>query len=323
MLNFEDDFFNDEMVDGFLVQESMKRYWASGMEILAAIDEICKRHNIKYYAEWGTLLGAIRHQGFVPWDDDIDIGMRRIDYMRFVKYAKEELPDGMFIPYTYEDPKHPSGVVNSNKITTDYAFLEKYHGCPYYTCVDIFVMDNLPDEQEEGDLVKYIWNVGLHLARDWDEKDEIREFTEEEKWNMLEFFEEGTGQHIERNGDEKRQIAFIVDRMSAMYYDVDTKYGAIVIDFLSKEESLQMIPLELLDEIIEVPFYNMMIPVPKRYDEFLTIRYGDWKKPVRGTGDHPYPCFEDQYKLLRDKYVELGIEMPSKFVWRDDERSRP
>lgn len=323
MIKYDDEFYRDEIIDGFLVQEAMKRYWAAGMEILAAIDEICKRHDIRYYAEWGTLLGAIRHKGFVPWDDDIDIGMRRIDFMRFVKYAKEELPDGMFIPYTYEDPKHPSGVVNSNKITTDDNFLNRFHGCPYYACVDIFIMDNLPDTQEEAELVKYIWNVGLHLARDWDEKDEIREFNEEEKRNMLEFFEEGTGQKIERNGKEKEQIAFIVDRMGAMYYDEDTKYGAVMLDFLSQKESLQMIPLELLDEIIEVPFMNLTIPVPKRYDEFLTVRYGDWRTPVRGTGDHPYPCFIDQYQLLRDKYTELNREMPEMFIWKDDERSRP
>lgn len=323
MINFDEDFFKDEMVDGFLVQETMKRYWASGMEILAAIDEICKRHDIKYYAEWGTLLGAVRHHGFIPWDDDIDIGMRRIDYMKFIKYAAEELPEGLFISNTYEDPKHPSAVANSRKITTDPDFLERFHGCPYYSCVDIFVLDNIPDDPEEYKLIKYIWNVGLCLARDWNEKDENRKFTEEEKWNMLEFFEESTAQKIERNGDEQRQIAYIVDRMGAMYYDTETKNGAIVLDYLSKSESEQIIPLELLDEIIEVPFANMMIPVPKRYDEFLTIRYGDWRTPVKGSGDHSYPCFENQYELLRDKYIELDREMPDMFVWKDDERSRP
>ena len=322
MLNFDDNFFKEEIIDGFLVQESMKRYWASGMEILAAIDEICKRHDIKYYAEWGTLLGAVRHHGFIPWDDDIDIGMRRVDYMRFIKYAKEELPDGLYVSNTYEDPKHPSGVANNDRITTDSHFLEKFHGCPYYVCVDIFVLDNFPDEMEEYNLVKYIWNVGLHLARDWNGKDEDREFTEEEKWNMVEFFEEGTGQKIERNGDERRQIAYVLDRMSAMYYNEKTTRGAVMLDYFSQPVSTQIVPLELLDELIEVPFFNMMIPVPKRYDEFLTIRYGDWRTPVKGSGDHPYPCFKDQYELLRDKYIELNREMPDMFVWKDDERSR-
>ena len=67
------------------------------LSILKEIDQICKRNNIKYFAVGGTLLGAVRHHGFIPWDDDIDIGMLRSDYNKFILIAKKELPNNYFV----------------------------------------------------------------------------------------------------------------------------------------------------------------------------------------------------------------------------------
>ncbi|MER8322390.1 LicD family protein, partial [Acinetobacter baumannii] len=53
---------------------------------------VCTKHNIQYFAEWGTLLGTVRHGGYIPWDDDMDISMKREDYNRFLKYAVQDLP---------------------------------------------------------------------------------------------------------------------------------------------------------------------------------------------------------------------------------------
>ena len=61
------------------------------MEILAEFDRICKKHGLRYFADSGTLLGAVRHQGFIPWDDDIDVAMFRSDYETFKKIAAAEL----------------------------------------------------------------------------------------------------------------------------------------------------------------------------------------------------------------------------------------
>ena len=63
------------------------------IEILDEIVRICKKNNIKYFLNYGTLIGAIRHQGYIPWDDDIDIGMTRIDYDKFTIMASKELSD--------------------------------------------------------------------------------------------------------------------------------------------------------------------------------------------------------------------------------------
>nr|MCR4758159.1 LicD family protein [Butyrivibrio sp.] len=87
-LTFSEEWFKDEAREGFFVPEMMKRFWAAQLVVLSEIDKICKRHDIKWYADMGTLIGTIRHKGYIPWDDDFDISMLRDDWERFFKYAR-------------------------------------------------------------------------------------------------------------------------------------------------------------------------------------------------------------------------------------------
>ena len=93
-MEFREDFFEKEILCDFEVSELMKRAWAAELEILQLVTTLCDRHGIRYFADGGTLLGVIRHQGFIPWDDDIDICLKREDYNRLVPVLLEELPHG-------------------------------------------------------------------------------------------------------------------------------------------------------------------------------------------------------------------------------------
>ena len=88
----EDSFFRDETRDGFAVPGLMKRCWGAQLRVLEEFDRICEKHGIRWFAFCGTLLGAVRHKGFVPWDDDVDIAMLREDYENFLGVAPLELP---------------------------------------------------------------------------------------------------------------------------------------------------------------------------------------------------------------------------------------
>ncbi len=77
--------------------EILRKIQHCELEILKAVVSLCERHNLRYWLAYGTLLGAVRHHGFIPWDDDIDIYMTVQDLKKFVKYAKEELKDDFFI----------------------------------------------------------------------------------------------------------------------------------------------------------------------------------------------------------------------------------
>ena len=83
-MTFSHSFFEDEIRCDFLVPSMVKRTWAAQMEILDDLAGACQKAGLEYFAEWGTLLGTIRHGGFIPWDDDVDICMKRRDYMYLI-----------------------------------------------------------------------------------------------------------------------------------------------------------------------------------------------------------------------------------------------
>lgn len=102
-MEYINNLYKDEMRSGFLVTVSRKKVWNKEIGMLMVIDNICRKYNIKYFADSGTLLGAARHQGFIPWDDDIDIIMPRPDYEKFQILVGDELPEGYFFQSTYTD----------------------------------------------------------------------------------------------------------------------------------------------------------------------------------------------------------------------------
>ncbi len=83
------------MYQEYDIPESKKELFGVLLDLLHEVDRICRKHNIKYFAFWGTLLGAVRHNGFIPWDDDVYLAMLREDYDRFLKWAYD---DYMAIP---------------------------------------------------------------------------------------------------------------------------------------------------------------------------------------------------------------------------------
>ena len=88
------------------MSDTLRELQLCELEILREIKRVCEMHGIRFVLASGTLLGAVRHQGFIPWDDDIDIEMPYTDYLRFEKIAQKELGDGFFIQTSETDPDY-------------------------------------------------------------------------------------------------------------------------------------------------------------------------------------------------------------------------
>ena len=156
-MQFPDSFFEDQIRDGFYVPALMKRSWAAQMEVLDVVAQICKKHRIRWFADRGTLLGAVRHGGFIPWDDDLDICMLRDDYIRFNAVIRRELPQGFYVPEsTTMGYRLLTRVCNGKSICVEKGFLERYHGFPFVAGIDIFALDYLSPDPEAEKLRKQL-----------------------------------------------------------------------------------------------------------------------------------------------------------------------
>jgi len=128
-------------------EKTLRRAQLKMVEILTAIDDICTRHNIDYWLTAGTLLGAVRHNGFIPWDDDCDIIMFRKDYDRFMEIAQKELPKNLLLQNKDLNPNYPKKMTKvhmkgTKLVEAKESMNEKFHQGIW---VDVFILDYYPD----------------------------------------------------------------------------------------------------------------------------------------------------------------------------------
>lgn len=127
---------------------NLRPLWDALLEIYRIIADICDRHELRYCADTGTTLGAVRHQGFIPWDDDMDLQMPRPDYEKFVEIAKKELPEGYAWLDRHVCPSYDNGF--GKVIITDEAIVNRIAResglvLGQGVFVDIFPLDGYPD----------------------------------------------------------------------------------------------------------------------------------------------------------------------------------
>ena len=145
-------FLDAEMRCGYQVTAEMKKVWALELDLLYEFQRVTNKHGIKYIANGGTMLGAVRHKGFIPWDDDIDIMMMRDEYDKFCKIAPNEFKHPYFFQTEYTEPgslRCHAQLRNSE--TTAIIKYEQNCSCTFNQgiFIDIFPLDAVPDEESE------------------------------------------------------------------------------------------------------------------------------------------------------------------------------
>lgn len=270
-------FFEEEVICGFTVTRERKKVFAVLLDILLKIDEVCKKHNIRYFLEGGTLIGAVRHGGFIPWDDDMDIAMPREDYEKFITLKDEfEYPYFLQTPYTdngffWSNP----AVRNSNTtaVSPYFAYQPMNHGA----FVDIFVIDNITDSAEGKANFEKINQLSVDNSTymrmsnpNLDKKNLKR--VEEYKRRMRDPFEVY---------EEVHSLAQKFNYEPAKYV---TTYTSTCYGF-----ERELFFKEDFDDVVLVDFMGYKFPVPKGYERILSIEYGDYRKlppPEQRESDH-------------------------------------
>ena len=281
MIKIDDSYLEDEIRDGFYIPSMTKRTWAMELTVLDLIDSICSKHNITYFADWGTYLGAIRHKGFVPWDDDLDICMHRNELNKFLAVAKEELPEGYSIMSFHNNDyswKFIYNIVPNDHMCFTPEYLKSHYSFPYIVAIDIFIIDNISDddsiEQSRNEQVKRLLNEADKIS--------LSEQSEPDKSNkMRALYDEAEKLlQLENEHDTER----VVQKVPWGVYHNRTYDKS---DFINA---------------VRVPFEMTSVPVPLCFNKILSSKYGNFMNIVYGGGGHNYPYYIGQKKALKEDF---------------------
>ncbi|MBQ7506201.1 MAG: LicD family protein [Lachnospiraceae bacterium] len=275
----------------------MKRYWAAELTVLSEIDRICRKYDIPWFADCGTLLGAVRHGGFIPWDDDLDICMLRSDQLRFLKVAKEELPQGFCILNIHTEKDYNSmlcRVVNAHEINTNEEHLRYYHGCPYTVGIDIFPLDDLSPDQNAEDIrieqVKRISRCLDLIASEGIDAPEVR--------RLLSELEQTHHTVLHRHGAIGQELRLLVEKLYTSFSSETAEHVALMHFWVLNHD--HKYKKSWFQHRVFLPFENTFIPVPAVYNEVLRVEYGDFMQVHKGGGIHDYPVYHVQEAILKD-----------------------
>lgn len=301
MLQFPEEYFRAEEREGFFISETMKRYWACCMDMVRIVDEVCKKNNIRYFASWGTLLGAVRHKGYIPWDDDMDISLLRPDFEKLLEVLPAELPEGFRLSTPLTNENHRQffcGLSNGIEINLSKEHLATVYNCPFVATIDIFPIDYLPRNPEEAERVKSLFITIWQAVQKIKEEKSAEEIEAAVK-KVEEIFEV----KIDREKPMRAQLWVIANNLVKQYGDEDADE---LVQWCSHINWNYRVDKEVYKDAIYVPFEHMEMSVPARMEEAVEKMYGaNWRTPMRGTARHEYPAFNKQLDFLRRKVAEL------------------
>ena len=241
------------------------------MEIAKAVVALCDKHGLTYYMLGGTMLGAIRHQGFIPWDDDIDLGMPREDYERFLELAPQELPQGLKVVNYRNTPDYQYYITRVQDTDTRVEE-ERIGNDSRYTCasIDIFPIDGTPNN---GLLRKiYFFRVLYHRALMSlcykDSIDRKRKRSNKEKL-LLWIMERIPVEKLTTPYKQKCKI----DKLLRKQKVEGSKYiGNIMGAYRTRE----IVPADFYGSGAYYPFEDTQLRGLAKYHEYLTYTYGDY-----------------------------------------------
>ncbi len=299
---FVENLYTDEIRSGFLVTSHRKKLWNVQIGLINEFARICKKHNLRWFAFYGTLLGAVRHKGFIPWDDDSDVIMFRPEYEKFKKIAAEEIQYPYFFDNWYEyhveteEPLPEKLDPNYQYITAEE--LSKQNPLRWFTqwpsirlrdsrtaflefperkhinqgiFLDIFPFDPIPPFEDKNAVVNFVTACELMTAtaapnQIYNAKSQNVKFLLKDNilQNFLKLPYRDRGRILEEN--------LLKNFFESQY--VGGLHNFCIVNRPRKYE------LRDFEDVVYLPFEKIEIPAPIGYERSLTAEYGDWHKLV-------------------------------------------
>jgi len=316
---------HDEMREGFLVTSHRKKLWNVEIGLLQEFARICKKHNIRWFAIGGTLLGAARHKGFIPWDDDVDVIMFRPEYEKFKSVVEEELkynPNySMWYWYNHrlESDSEAAQHVNTDLPLISRKYAERYSGLlPFFpmlrlidertTCfisearkdifyaiwIDIFCFDPCPPFEDDN--AQKNFDIAKELFYATIAPDKVRQAVQN-KENFLNPYDT----ILSFLNLPYKMRAQQLDRFLAKNYFESPYVSELAYQTIRQRR--RAYKAKSFKDVVYLPFETIEIPAPADYDATLTDDFGDWHKMIRTDGhlntysvDIPYKEYFAQLK---------------------------
>ncbi|MBE6583907.1 MAG: LicD family protein [Ruminococcaceae bacterium] len=243
-----------------LTPEQTQELQAVELEIFKHFTNACVKLNIKYFLVAGTLLGAVRHQGFIPWDDDIDVAMFREDYEKFLKEAQSLLPEHIFLQtYSTDLGYHKVFAKLRNENTTFIECSVKSNKMSHGMFIDIFPLDYCDTDTKSSTLFKLkerIYSLrSSSLAKDL----------------KLDFKKRLIRQGCKLVCPDPRKALIKLERLHT-----SMKSDKYVTNFSSIYGDKEIMPIDWYGDGALITFEGLTVSVPKEYDKWLSTIYGNY-----------------------------------------------
>ena len=331
MITYEmgEEYFRDEVRSGFKVSSLMKRCWAAQLKVVSEFDAVCSRHNLKWFAFCGTMLGAVRHKGFIPWDDDIDICMLRGDYNMFLHYAKKEMPGYLLEHYdsiTPQENRHYNfqGMCRiNNSYIADFNpdYLKDHFSFPYAIGIDLYPLDYVPRDAEEYETARTIFGFCMltgykYKKVNWGIRDIPPGSEDLDLDTAYQDIYNATGVKIDKNGDVLRQLNDIAINIASYPKSKDCDNVACMMHTAFGEMNM-VFPKSAFSGRKEVPFETGSIYIPSDTDAILSRNYGPNYMIPNTHVPHDYPYYKMEERWVREYVIkdpEMAPYMPAYYI---------
>lgn len=258
------------------MQYDLTKVHETNLKILKEIDRICRKYRIKYLLDAGTLLGAVRHKGFIPWDDDADVAFTRNNYDAFMKVVRRELPDSMQL-LTPQDFRGGTGfydftariIYKNSRTHEDSEEMQFYEGKLNHLWVDLFTIDELPSGKAASTVTLLMHKAIYGLAMGH------RYRLDYSKYSL--FHKLAVGGLATAGKMVPMKAIFKMQRMVAL----KDKRGRSNLRYYSNYQPdflYVTLQKEWCEETVDLEFCDTRLMAPRNWNEVLTWIYGDYMK---------------------------------------------